>query len=267
MGQHSPGQARHSYATRPRGRMPHSVVATIVLLTIIPISAALAVGYVLTKMVLPDDMTRNIADARRTIDYCALDPDFCARPPTPSNSSPGAPAETAPPTLTPSPTPEPSPTIVAIRPPAATPSPTPAAPVTVKPRPRPTPPVPIEIRYRVINNFRYGFDAELTMTNTTGGTWNGWNLTFQLPGASVVGARGAEDSQVGDSTVLRASDVVAPGSQVRFYVRVLGDPTRPTGCSLDEQPCTFTSDQADGTQDTGISRFIGGSRSGISRFF
>jgi len=97
--------------------------------------------------------------------------------PVPSTPTPGLT-----PTMTPSPTPgttpTPSPT------PGKTPTPSPTPTITPSPTATPVGGSACKITYTIQNQWPGGFTTNVTLTNTSATSWNGWALTFAFPTTS-----------------------------------------------------------------------------------
>ncbi|MFC0003086.1 cellulose-binding protein [Micromonospora siamensis] len=117
---------------------------------------------------------------------------------------------------------------------------TPAAPEPVPPS---TPPV-VTGRYQVLETFDDAFIGEVLVSNAAGEP-RAWTVRLTFPVGELVTAwiEGAPQGGVGRSgdtwTFTSGEDLVAGASvPLRFHFERTGGATSPSGCSVDDTPCT-----------------------------
>ncbi|MFF0162059.1 cellulose binding domain-containing protein [Streptomyces sp. NPDC005263] len=111
------------------------------------------------------------------------------------------------------------------------------------PGPDPTPTGTCSVTYKVTNQWSGGFQADVQLTNTGSGAWNGWSLGWTFAaGQKVTQAWNAETAQ--SSTAVTAKNVgwngtVAAGSSVGFGFTGSwsGTNPKPTAFKLGDQNC------------------------------
>ncbi len=174
---------------------------------------------------------------------------------TPSNSGNGTPT----PTPTSGITPTPVPTATTTSTPGVTPTPTPGTTPTPTPTPGTTPtPTPTQtatptpspaasckVSYAV-NQWSGGFTANITITNTSTVTINGWTLTFAFPGNQQItqGWNAVFAQQGSQVTVSNANynGSIAAGTSVNsgFNASWSGSNPTPTSFSLNSKVCNLS---------------------------
>jgi hypothetical protein len=115
---------------------------------------------------------------------------------------------------------------------------------TTDPGPGPEPAGACKVTYKVTGQWSGGFQAEVQLTNTGTGAWNGWSLGWSFAdGQKLTQAWNAEAAQSGTAVTARNvgwNGTVAAGASVSFgfTANVSGTNTRPTAFRLGDQSCT-----------------------------
>ncbi|MGY1579386.1 cellulose binding domain-containing protein [Streptomyces sp. MN13] len=110
--------------------------------------------------------------------------------------------------------------------------------------PGPTPTGACAVTYTVTNQWSGGFQADVRLSNTGSGAWNGWSLSWSFPdGQTVSQMWNAEHTASGRSVTARNvgwNGNVAAGSSVSFGFtgNWSGSNGKPTGFKLGDQACT-----------------------------
>lgn len=150
------------------------------------------------------------------------------------------PVPTTPPTATPGTTPTPRPTVT----PGTTPTPTPRPTVTPTSTPTPAPGGGCKVSYSV-NQWPGGFTANMSVTNTSSTSINGWTLVFTFPASQQVtqGWNAIFTQQGSKVTVVNQSynPVLAPGASVSpgFNGSWSGSNPAPTAFTLNGVTCSI----------------------------
>ena len=134
------------------------------------------------------------------------------------------------------PTTGPTPTPV----PAPGPSPTPPTP---PPGPSPTPPgAAVTVTYSTPQQWRGGFQGELTIVNQGGAAVTGWQIVVGLPGDQVQMAWNANWQQDGWGNVIMTptpgDQVIEPGATLSVNFVAQGNTTEPANCTFNGSPCS-----------------------------
>ncbi|MFC9503397.1 cellulose binding domain-containing protein [Streptomyces sp. NPDC057002] len=112
------------------------------------------------------------------------------------------------------------------------------------PGPDPTPTGACKVTYKVTNQWSDGFQADVQLTNTGTGTWNGWSLSWPFTdGQKLTQAWNAEAAQSGSTVTAKNAGwnaSVAAGSSVSFGFTAnrSGANTKPTVFKVGDQTCT-----------------------------
>ncbi|MFC9679132.1 cellulose binding domain-containing protein [Streptomyces sp. NPDC056948] len=112
------------------------------------------------------------------------------------------------------------------------------------PGPDPTPTGACKVTYKVTNQWSGGFQADVQLTNTGTGTWNGWSLSWPFPdGQKLTQAWNAEAAQSGSTVTAKNvgwNANVTAGSSVSFGFTAnwSGTNSKPTTFKLADQTCT-----------------------------
>jgi hypothetical protein len=115
---------------------------------------------------------------------------------------------------------------------------------TTDPGPGPEPAGACKVTYKVTGQWSGGFQAEVQLTNTGTGAWNGWSLGWSFAdGQKLTQAWNAEAAQSGTAVTARNvgwNGTVAAGASVSFgfTANASGTNTRPTAFRLGDQSCT-----------------------------
>ncbi|MFI8837075.1 cellulose binding domain-containing protein [Streptomyces afghaniensis] len=115
---------------------------------------------------------------------------------------------------------------------------------TTGPGPGPDPAGACKVTYKVTSQWSGGFQADVQLTNTGTGAWNGWSLGWSFAdGQKLTQAWNAEAAQSGAAVTAKNvgwNSNVAAGSSVSFgfTANSSGTNTKPTAFKLGDQNCT-----------------------------
>jgi hypothetical protein len=105
---------------------------------------------------------------------------------------------------------------------------------------------PVSITYQQVEHWPGGFADQITISGLNGTRARVWSLAFGYPGAHIDGVQGARwEPGSGGTGVARGvtwpglGQTRSPAAPVRLMVIVDGQPTPPSGCTLDGAPCAF----------------------------
>ncbi|MEU0108523.1 cellulose binding domain-containing protein [Streptomyces sp. NPDC006129] len=112
------------------------------------------------------------------------------------------------------------------------------------PGPGPDPVGACKVTYKVTSQWSGGFQADVQLTNTGTGPWNGWSLNWAFPdGQKLTQAWNAEASQSGSTVTAKNvgwNGTVAAGASVGFGFTAnwSGANTKPTAFKLGDRTCS-----------------------------
>jgi hypothetical protein len=122
----------------------------------------------------------------------------------------------------------------------------------------------VVVAYQTTQRFSWGFDGKIVISGLPASAANSWRLEFSYPGTRIVEVQGAQWQPTGDDSGVAEPETSAgsgsgpsgggaseprPGqgsagsggqsSDVVITIEASGTPSTPSGCTLDNAPCSF----------------------------